>query len=112
VCVELQRTEREQTWLKRLVENEVPILANVDTRKLVLHLRDIGTCWGALVRAHDRNSAISAADKIINLTKSQDSDWVYAVSRERAMVESGKNPDGPRVAVLDFGCKANTLREL
>ena len=48
VCVQIQNTVRENSWVKRLIENKVPILTEVDTRRLVIKLRSSGTPWGAL----------------------------------------------------------------
>ena len=53
VCVQLQNSARENSWATCLIENQVPILTEVDTRRLVLKLRNQGTPWGALVHAEN-----------------------------------------------------------
>lgn len=112
VCVEMQNSKRESSWQRKLNKFGVPILTDVNTRKLVLHLRDRGTQWGALVQAPDAKVATEKAAKLIAQKKTTDRDWAHLVSRQKAEVRIGKNPRGPKIAVLDFGCKENTLREL
>lgn len=112
VCVQMQNTPREHSWPDRLVEHQVPVLTNVDTRKLVLKLREQGTPWGALVCAADQNEAQIKATKLIQETKKIDPDWVYLCSRKKTEDRVGQKTNGPRVAVLDFGAKENILREL
>ncbi len=112
VCVQMQETKRESSWSKSLIENSVPVLTEVDTRRLVLKLRTQGTPWGALVQAIDPEQARIKANLLIEKQKNMDADWVYLCSRKVHEDFSGKNPDGPRVAVLDFGAKENILREL
>lgn len=112
VCVQIQNTPRESSWVQRLVENQVPILAEVDTRRLVIKLRSAGTPWGALVQAEDVAEAQKKAKALISQQKQIDNDWVYLTTRQKIEDLSGANAQGPRVAVLDFGSKENILREL
>ncbi|MGZ3692486.1 MAG: glutamine-hydrolyzing carbamoyl-phosphate synthase small subunit [Pseudobdellovibrio sp.] len=112
VCVQMQNTKRENSWLRRLIENKVPVLTEVDTRKLVIQLRSSGTPWGALVQSATPEQAIEKAQTLIKKQKVLDADWVYLCSRQQAEDIKGKKPKGPRVAVLDFGSKQNILREL
>lgn len=112
VCVQMQQTERECSWATTLIDNEVPVLTEVDTRKLVFKLRDQGTPWGALVTAETIEAAKAKAFTLIEKQKQIDSDWVYLCSRKISEEIKGSNPAGPRIAVLDFGSKENILREL
>ena len=112
ICLEMQDSERDGSWQETLSEWKIPILSDVDTREIVLHLREKGSTWGALVPAKDENEAKDLARDLIAESKSKDSDWVYLVSRKERENLKGDNPKGPRVAVLDFGCKKNILREL
>lgn len=113
VCLEMQNSQRDKAWLDRLVnENQIPALSEVDTRAIALRLRSGGTPWGALVEAKDKNEAISKAAVLISEKKQIDKDWVYIASRKLSEVRAGKNKKGPRIAVLDLGCKENILREL
>jgi carbamoyl-phosphate synthase small subunit len=112
VSLQLQSSQRDDHWAQRLREHGVPILTDFDTRKLVLRLREEGTPWGALVRADSEEGAISKAKCLIAEAKKGDKDWVFQVSREEMVELEGFRESGPRVAVLDFGCKENILREL
>ena len=112
VCVQMQNSKRENSWAKCLIDNQIPILTEVDTRNLVLKLRNQGTPWGAIVKAENATLAKEKAFILIAKQKSIDTDWVHLCSRQKAEERIGKNPNGPRVAVLDFGCKENILREL
>ncbi|NJL24110.1 MAG: glutamine-hydrolyzing carbamoyl-phosphate synthase small subunit [Calothrix sp. SM1_5_4] len=112
VCLELQDTWREKSWKQKLIENGVPILTDVDTRQLTLKLRDSGTTWGALVQAGSAEEAVGRAKALIAEKRTIDKDWVYHVSRKDEFTLKGDNPRGPRIAAIDLGCKANSLREL
>jgi carbamoyl-phosphate synthase small subunit len=112
VCVEIQNTERENSWLKKLSKAGVPVLAEVDTRRLVLKLREQGTTWGAIVHAADESEAKAKAKILIDSKKLGPQDWVAIVSSGSAREYDGLKVDGPRVAILDFGVKKNSLREL
>lgn len=112
VCLQLQNSSRDSSWADLLVKNQVPILTEVDTRKLTIRLRDQGTPWGALVVAENSELALRRAKELIEKAKTVDSDWVWQASRKEIELRKGKNPQGPKVAVLDFGSKENILREL
>ncbi|MGE4133245.1 MAG: glutamine-hydrolyzing carbamoyl-phosphate synthase small subunit [Bdellovibrionales bacterium] len=113
ICVEVQDSPRESSWLSTLKKAGVPVLEDVETRRLVLHLRERGTEWGALVQAQSQDEAVKKGLKIIQDKKSGlDLDWVHQVSRKSIEKIKGKKSNGIRIAVLDFGCKENTLREL
>lgn len=112
VCLEIQKSDRDTSWRDQLLNSGIPILTELDTREVVLRLRDLGTPWGALVCAEDANEARSMALELIRKKKDLDLDWVYSVSRSEAEFRKGRMANGPRMAVLDFGCKENTIREL
>ncbi len=112
VCLQLQNSKRNSSWADLLVKNHIPILTEVDTRKLTIKLRNQGTPWGALVCAENYESALPRAQKLISEAQKMDPDWVWSASRKTIESRPGKKPSGPKVAVLDFGCKENILREL
>jgi carbamoyl-phosphate synthase small subunit len=112
VCLEMQNSPRDNSWRELLLKNKVPILTEVDTRRLVLHLREHGTPMGALVRAATREQALQKYNEMLPAFLKLDRDWVHAASRTQIEDRVGDNPKGPRIAVLDFGVKENTLREL
>ena len=112
VCVEMQDSWRDSSWMKKLNRFGVPILSDVDTRRLVMHLRSGGTQWGALIAAELPEIAAQKAQRLIAEKKNRPRDWVFEVTCKEEKALAGDNPQGPKVAVLDFGCKTNTLREL
>ena len=112
VCVEIQESSRDRSWAQKLMKTGVPVFSEVDTRRLVLRLRDQGTPWGALVKAADVDAAKAKARALIEERRSRSKDWVFEVSPATAYEIDGTKRDGPRVAVLDYGCKKNSLREL
>lgn len=112
ICLQLQESSRDQSWKRRLDENKIPILSDVDTRQITLRLRGGGTPWGAIVKADSSEQAVNFSRALISQAKDKPKDWVYLVSRKETQVIQGKTDKGPRVAVLDFGAKENILREL
>lgn len=112
VCLELQSSKANRAWEQRLIDNQVPVMSEVDTRELTLLLRDSGTQWGALVQAETEAQAIEMAQKLIREQKKGDIDWAYRVSVTKAEEINGDSDAGPKVAIIDYGCKTNTIREL
>ena len=112
ICLQIQNSKLDSSWADRLCEHQVPILTGVDTRKLVLKLRQQGTPWGAMIKAENATVAREKALKNIKEKKTTELDWVHLVSRQKFEDREGLNKSGPRVAVLDFGCKENILTEL
>jgi carbamoyl-phosphate synthase small subunit len=116
VSLEIQASPRDSSWRDQLLAAGIPILTDLDTRQIVLRLRDLGTPWGALVTAASLSDAVNDARELIAKTKAtrenDNADWVHLVSRQEIEILKGARERGPRIAVLDFGCKENTLREL
>ena len=112
VCLELQDSGREASWKKKLTDNKVPILSDVDTRTLTLRLRSEGVGWGALVDATSAEEAKSKAKALIAEKKKIENDWVFLASTKEAYDIVGGDPKGPRVALMDLGSKKNIIREL
>ncbi len=112
VSLEIQHSKRDSTWQDQLAKAQIPMLSDLDTRQIVMRLRDLGTPWGALVPAESADEALKKATELIRAKKDMEPDWVHTVTRKDTEVLAGGNPHGPRVAILDFGCKENTIREL
>jgi carbamoyl-phosphate synthase small subunit len=112
ICVQMQESARENSWQSLLIKNNVPVMTEVDTRRLVIKLRSQGTPWGAVVAAETLFEAKEKAQILISQQKKMDTDWVHLCTRQQIEDLKGSNPKGPRVAVLDFGSKQNILREL
>lgn len=105
-------TQVESSWARRLLTSKVPILTHVDTREIVLRLREKGVAYGALVKADKLQKAKEKARQIILKAKSQDPNWPHQVCCKQVEVIPGHNNQGVKVAILDFGCKKNIVREL
>jgi len=111
ISLQIQKTARDQEWVQTLTKYKVPVASEIDTRSLVIRLRQ-GTPWGALVSAETAEAAVVRAKTLITEKKKIEKDWVWLTSRRETEVRTGENFVGPRVAVLDFGSKENILREL
>lgn len=112
ISVEIQHSERDSSWRRQLAESGIPILSDLDTREIVLRLREGGTPWGAIVKADNEEQARKLALQLIAKKKQGETDWVHAVSRRSLEVRTGHKPNGPRIAMMDFGAKENIVREL
>lgn len=112
VCLQIQNSPRDSFWLQELTKANVPVVSELDTRKLTLYLRSTGTVWGALVQATDENAAKEKAMSLIRLEKDSAKDWVWAVSQKQNSQHQGMVTGGPHIGLIDFGCKKNILREL
>lgn len=112
ICLQVQSSERDQSWIQRLNENKIPLVSELDTRALVFRLRSGGTPWGALIKAEDAATAQFKAKALIQQKKNIEKDWVFLTSRKEVEIRTGEMMVGPKLAVLDFGCKENILRQL
>ena len=112
ICMQMQVSSRDSRWKDKLTSYGVPILTEVDTRSLVLYLREKGTLWGAVVRGSDWREAQERASHFIVSAQKGEKDWPYIVAGKKIEEIKGDKKKGPRVAVIDFGCKQNIIREL
>ena len=97
--------------LARLLRDSgIPAIAGVDTRALARHLRANGSLRGMLLEpGHlDRSAAVARAEAV---PRWEDQDFVGLVS-PAAVTEIGAGEEGPLVAIVDFGLKANIIRSL
>lgn len=111
ICVEMQNSKRDRSWRDKLTKHNVPILHQVDTRSLVLALREQGALWGAIVPYSD-NSKKEALELIRFTKQSQAKDWTQEVCVQEMQTHKGKKKRGLKIALIDFGYKKNILREL
>jgi carbamoyl-phosphate synthase small subunit len=104
----VMREARGPEWTDWLAEHGVPALSGIDTRSLVLRLREQGAMRAAVVAVD------ASADEVVAAIREQPSmdgrALAAEVSTRRAYVfeESGE----VRVAVVDYGCKRSILRRL
>jgi carbamoyl-phosphate synthase small subunit len=102
--------EDAQQLARLLRDHAIPAIAGVDTRALARHLRSNGSLRGMILEpgALDRAAASARAAAV---PRWEDQDFVAEVS-PAAVTEIGADEDGPLVAIVDYGLKANIVRSL
>ena len=105
----VMREARGPEWTDWLHEHGVPALTGVDTRSLVLHLRERGA-----MRGGRRRRATPSVDEALAAVRAQPAmagaALVAGVSTREPYTFAPR--DGVRVAVVDYGCKRSILRRL
>lgn len=130
LCLEIQNSKRDSSWLDYLLANNVPVVSDLDTRKLVLHLRKTGVQWACVFSEkqylESKKSLLDFAKKeitnkkildTVSYTKSASCSKVYHFEKNFSSAESSKDLCKKslekklfnKVAVLDMGCKTNIL---
>jgi carbamoyl-phosphate synthase small subunit len=102
------REARGPAWTDWLVERSIPALTGIDTRSLVLHLRERGAMRAAVVIG---DCAIEEAIDAVRAQPSMDGRALAGSVSTREpyrLNEVGR----ARVAVVDYGCKRSILRRL
>ncbi len=89
----------------------IPAIAGIDTRALARHLRTHGSIPG-LVTAPGEVDPVAAVAAARALPRWEDQDFVDLVSPEAPRDVAGPLAEGPLVAIVDFGLKANIVRSL
>jgi carbamoyl-phosphate synthase small subunit len=104
----LMREARGPAWTDWLHEHGIPALTGVDTRSLVLHLRERGAQRAVLVGGD------CAVDEALRAVRAQPEMVGRALAREVSVPEPYVFSGGgrARVAVVDYGCKRSILRRL
>jgi carbamoyl-phosphate synthase small subunit len=104
----LMREARGPAWTDWLHEHGIPALSGVDTRSLVLHLRERGAQRAALVSGEcsveEALAAVHAQPEMAGRALVRD------VSTKKPYVFSAAGR--ARIAVVDYGCKRSILRRL
>jgi carbamoyl-phosphate synthase small subunit len=104
----IMREARGPAWTDWLVERSIPALSGVDTRSLVIHLRDRGAMRAAVVIGD------CSVDEALGAVRDQPSMEGRALAAEVSTrepyvaAESGR----VRIAVVDYGCKRSIVRRL
>ena len=104
----LMREARGPAWTDWLHERGIPALTGIDTRALVLRLREDGAMRGAVV------SGDASLDEVLRAVREQAPMAGRALAAEVSCVEPYEFSEGARarIAVLDYGCKRSILRRL
>jgi carbamoyl-phosphate synthase small subunit len=104
----LMREARGPAWTDWLHERGIVALSGIDTRSLVLRLREEGSMRAAIV------SGDESADEVLREIEAQPSMAGRALVRDVSTREPYEfNANGRvRVAVIDYGCKRSILRRL
>ena len=104
----LMREARGPAWTDWLHERGIVALTGIDTRSLVLKLRDTGALLGVVVAGG------GSTDQAVDVARAQapmgGRALAAAVSTERPYVYS--DAGRTRIAVVDYGCKRSILRRL
>jgi len=98
----------ERGWLDWLEDCGVVAISGIDTRALVIHIRDAGSMRGGVFPAPHPES--QARELIAAEPPMSGQDLARVVTPE-SVTRHGSG-DGPRIAVLDTGIKASMVREL
>ena len=112
VCLDMQQTSRDSFWKDKLTAYRVPVLSGVDTRRLVLYLRERGTVWGAVVHGNKLREAEEKAKRLMTALRSEEKDWPFMVATPEIRKITGEKPRGPRVAIVDFGVKQSIIQQV
>jgi carbamoyl-phosphate synthase small subunit len=104
----LMREARGPAWTDWLHERGIVALSEIDTRSLVLRLREAGSMRAAIV------SSDEPVDEVLREIEAQPSMTGRALVRDVSTREPyAFSADGRvRVAVIDYGCKRSILRRL
>ncbi len=97
-------------WAEWLTSHGIVALEDVDTRMLVLRIREAGAMRAAVVGDEDELDATAAIELIRQQPAMEGQALVSAVS---SVAPTSFNEDGRvRVAVVDYGAKASIMRRL
>ncbi|HEX3518421.1 MAG TPA: glutamine-hydrolyzing carbamoyl-phosphate synthase small subunit [Solirubrobacteraceae bacterium] len=98
----------ERGWLDWLADCGVQGISGVDTRTLVMHIREAGSMRGGVFPAE---MSEARARELIEAEPSMQGLDLARVVTPREVSTHGSG-DGPRIAVIDTGIKASMVREL
>jgi carbamoyl-phosphate synthase small subunit len=96
-------------WLQWLADCGIPAISGVDTRALVIHIRDRGTMRGGVFAA---TMPLGEARALIESEPAMAGQDLARQVTPSAISRHGEANTGPRIAVLDTGIKLSMVREL
>jgi carbamoyl-phosphate synthase small subunit len=104
----IMREARGPAWTDWLAERGIPALSGIDTRSLVQRLREAGSMRSAVVAGD--GSVEEALRAVRELRPMEGRALAGSVSTETPYAHGADG--GPRIAVLDYGCKRSILERL
>ena len=90
-----------------LTESRIPILENVDTRRLTRHIRERGAMRGVIAEGREPSPQLT-----LRLMESPSMDGLDLASRATADSRWSEGKQGPHVVAYDYGMKRNIVRML
>ena len=104
----------EKNFEQYLLDNNIPGLAKIDTRKLTKKIRDYGNLIGMIIK--DNLQPQDALKQILtyknNNLASKSLFSPYERIKDISGYSNNKDTKGLNVLIIDFGCKASILRML
>jgi carbamoyl-phosphate synthase small subunit len=98
----------ERGWLDWLSDCGIRAISGVDTRALVMHIREAGSMRGGVFPA---SMPEAQARELIDAEPQMSGQDLASVVTPREVTRHGSG-DGPQIAVIDTGIKASMVREL
>jgi carbamoyl-phosphate synthase small subunit len=117
----LYHWRKEKSLDEVLKENKCPALSGIDTRRLILRIREKGSLWGVLstetddVKALKKHLGKKLSMEGLSLTKEVSTKSPYTWTEGSVPLLNTESPDAQkskRVVVMDFGAKHQILRYL
>jgi carbamoyl-phosphate synthase small subunit len=96
-------------WLTWLTDCGIPALSGVDTRAIVLHIRDKGAMRGGLFPGEMPES--EARERVMAEPPMAGCDLAREVTPQEPLILDPDNP-GPRIVAIDTGIKGSIVRNL
>ncbi len=90
-----------------LTESRIPILENVDTRRLTRHIRERGAMRGVIAEGREPSPQLT-----LRLMESPSMDGLDLASRATTDARWSEGKQGPHVVAYDYGMKRNIVRML
>lgn len=100
-------------WLSKeslndfMKKNKIIGLSGIDTRALTKHIRNKSTMAGMIVKENTPKKEV-----LPKIKKFENIKPVFKVTTEKNYILKGKNKNGKKIAVIDFGIKENILKNL
>lgn len=90
-----------------LAESRIPVLENVDTRRLTRHIRERGAMRGVIAEGREPSPALT-----LRLMESPSMEGLDLASRATVSKKWSEGGEGPHVVAYDYGMKRNIVRML